>query len=395
MRKYLPTKIASYIGLVVQAVVNNFLPILFVAFQDIYGLSYEQLARIIVFNFVTQIITDLLTPKILNVLGYRGCAVMCQGTAALGLIMLGILPRVMGDTYTAIVISVVIYAFGSGLMEVALSPLVESLPSSNKKGSMAILHSFYCWGQAFTVLVTTALVALLGYGNWTYIPLIWAVIPSINMLSFLKVPIVEPPRDQKKDSFKTLFKNSRFRLYMIMMLAAGASEIAMAQWSSLFAQRALGVTKLVGDLAGPCAFAIFMGSGRIWYATVAKRVSFKKTLIWLNAGAFICYIAVAVLKIEFLSLVFCALCGFTVSISWPGIYSAGARDFPNGSAVMYSVFAMCGDMGCTLGPWVLGIVADNVGLNLGFAAAAVFPLVMILATALIIKKDCKLKENVI
>lgn len=393
MRKYLPTKIASYIGLVVQAVVNNFLPILFVALQDVYGLSYEQLARIIVFNFVTQIITDLLTPKILNRLGYRGCAIMCQGTAALGLSLLGILPRVMSDTYTAIIISVIIYAFGSGLMEVALSPLVENLPSSNKKGSMAILHSFYCWGQAFTVLVTTALVAVFGYKNWTYIPLIWAVIPFINMLSFLKVPIVEPPRDQKKDSFKTLFKNGRFRLYMVMMLAAGASEIAMAQWASLFAQRALGVTKVVGDLAGPCAFAIFMGSGRIWYAVVAKRVSFKKTLIWLNIGAFICYVAVAVLKIEFLSLIFCALCGFTVSISWPGIYSAGARDFPTGSAVMYSVFAMCGDMGCTLGPWVLGIVADNLGLKFGFAAASVFPLVMILATALMIKKDCKIQKN--
>ena len=178
-----------------------------------------------------------------------------------------------------------------------------------------------------------------------------------------------------------------------MMLAAGASEIAMAQWASLFAQRALGVTKVVGDLAGPCAFAIFMGSGRLWYAAVAKRVSFKKTLIWLNIGAFICYVAVAVLKVEFLSLIFCALCGFTVSISWPGIYSAGAGDFPTGSAVMYSVFAMCGDMGCTLGPWVLGIVADNLGLKFGFAAASVFPLVMILATALIIKKDCKLKKK--
>lgn len=393
MRKYLPTKIASYIGLVVQAVVNNFLPILFIAFQDVYGLSYEQLARIIVFNFATQIVTDLLTPRILNRLGYRVCAVMCQATAALGLILLGILPRVMSNTYIAIIISVIIYAFGSGLMEVALSPLVESLPSSNKKGSMAILHSFYCWGQAFTVIVTTGLVAVFGYKNWTYIPLIWAVIPIINMLAFLKVPIIEPTGDQKRDTFKSLFKNSRFKLYMVMMLAAGAAEIAMAQWASLFAQRALGVAKVVGDLAGPCAFAIFMGSGRIWYASVAKRVSFKKTLIWLNVGAFICYIAVAVLKLEFLSLVFCAICGFMVSISWPGIYSAGARDFPNGSAVMYSVFAMCGDMGCTLGPWVLGIVADSLGLEFGFAAASVFPLVMIIATILIIKKDCKMKKK--
>lgn len=393
MRRYIPTKIASYVGLMVQAVVNNFLPILFIALQDVYKLSYEQLARIIVFNFVTQMITDVCTPKILKVLGYRYCAVMCQGTAALGLVMLAILPNIMNDTYLAIILSVIVYAFGSGLMEVALSPLVENLPSKNKRGSMAILHSFYCWGQAFTVVVTTALVFLFGYRNWTFIPLVWAVIPFLNMFAFFKVPILEPKKDEKQETLKELLKNEKFRLYMVMMLCAGAAEIAMAEWASLFAQRALGVSKVIGDLAGPCAFALFMGTGRIWYAAVSKKLSFKKTLIALNIGAFVCYIAVAFLNIPFLSLIFCALCGFTVSISWPGLYSAGARDFPTGSTVMYSVFAMCGDTGCCLGPWVLGIVADKVGLNFGFAAASVFPLLMIVTTIVMIKKDCKLKQK--
>ena len=387
MNKYIPTKISSYVGLTVQAIVNNFLPILFIALQDVYGLSYEKLAHIIAVNFITQIFTDCTTPKILKYLGYRYCAVMCQFTAALGLTMLGILPNVMSNTYIAILMSVVVYAFGSGLMEVALSPLVENLPSKNKKGSMAILHSFYCWGQAITVLLTTAMVMVFGYDNWTYIPLIWAIIPFINMLSFFKVPIIEPAADQKQDSLKKLFKMPKFRLYMVMMLCAGAAEIAMAEWSSLFAQKALGVSKVVGDLAGPCAFAIFMGAGRLWYAAVSKKVSFKRTLILLNIGAFICYIGVAFCDIGFLSLLFCALCGFTVSISWPGIYSAGARDFPTGGAVMYSVFAMCGDTGCWLGPWILGLVADRVGLNLGFAAASVFPVIMVIACIVMIKKD--------
>ena len=393
MKKYIPTKISSYVGITVQAIVNNFLPILFIALQDVYGLSYEKLAHIIAVNFITQIFTDCTTPKILKYLGYRYCAVMCQFTAAVGLAMLGILPNVMSNTYSAILISVVVYAFGSGLMEVVLSPLVENLPSKNKKGSMAILHSFYCWGQAITVLATTALFYVFGYDRWTYIPLIWATIPFINMLSFFKVPIIEPPADQKQDGLTRLLKMPKFRLYMVMMLCAGAAEIAMAEWSSLFAQQALGVSKVVGDLAGPCAFALFMGAGRLWYAAVSKRVSLKRVLILLNIGAFICYIGVAFCKIGFLSLIFCAVCGFTVSISWPGIYSAGARDFPTGGAVMYSVFAMCGDTGCWLGPWILGLVADKLGLNLGFAAASVFPVIMIISCIVMIKKDCKLKKK--
>ena len=389
MRKYTSTKLACYVGYIVQAVVNNFLPILFIALQDVYGLGYEKLARLIVFNFVTQMITDFITPKIVGKIGYRKTAVMCQGAAALGLVMLGVLPRIMPDTYLAIILSIIVYAFGSGLMEVIMSPIIEMLPSDNKWGNMAFLHSFYCWGQMFTVIVTTALVALFGYSGWANIPLVWAVLPFLNMFSFFKVPIIEPEADSKKASLKDLIKSKKFVCYMIMMLCAGACEIAMAQWASMFAQQALGVSKVIGDIAGPCAFAVFMGIGRVWYGIVSKKVSFKKLLIILSILCFGCYITVAVCKIAFVALAFCALCGFTVSISWPGIYSLGAEDFPEGSSVMYSVFAMCGDTGCCLGPWVLGIVADSFGLNIGFAAAAVFPVIMILTTLISMKnKDC-------
>ena len=162
----------------------------------------------------------------------------------------------------------------------------------------------------------------------------------------------------------------------------------------MFAQQALGVSKVIGDLAGPCAFAIFMGTGRIWYAIMSNKLSFKKTLIVMSVLCFVCYMVVAVCKLPFVALIFCAACGFTVSISWPGIYSEGAKDFKNGSAVMFSVFAMCGDTGCCLGPWVLGVVADNFGLNIGFAVCAVFPIMMIIFTLLSIKnKDCKTKAQ--
>lgn len=389
--KYTSTKLSCYVGYVVQAVVNNFLPILFIALQDVYGLGYEKLARLILFNFVTQMFTDFITPKIVGKIGYRATAILCQGSAALGLAMLGILPRLVTDTYSAIIISIIVYAFGSGLMEVIMSPMIEMLPTKDKSGNMAFLHSFYCWGQAFTVVVTTLLVFLFGYKGWANIPLVWAVLPFINMFSFFKVPIVEPGKEEKKKSFGELIKIPRFIGYMVMMFCAGASEIAMAEWASMFIQQALGVSKVIGDLAGPCAFALFMGAGRLWYAKVSHKVSFKKTLLIMSALCFICYFVVALCNVPLVSLIFCAVCGFTVSISWPGIYSAGAREFPEGSSAMYSAFAMCGDTGCFFGPWMLGIIADSFGLNVGFAAMTVFPIVMILAVGFALKnKDCKI-----
>lgn len=388
--KYTSTKIACYVGYIVQAVINNFLPILFIALQDVYGLGYEKLARLIVFNFATQMATDLATPRIVKYLGYRKTAIMCQGAAAIGLSMLSILPEIMSNTYLAIIISIIVYAFGSGLMEVIMSPMIEMLPTKDKSGNMAFLHSFYCWGQAFTVIVTTALVFVFGYRGWAKIPLLWAILPFVNMFSFFKVPIVEPEEDKKEASFSTLIKSPIFIGYMIMMFCAGASELAMAEWASIFVQQALGVSKAIGDLAGPCAFAIFMGTGRIWYAKVSQRISFKKTLIVLNVCCLICYSVVAFCNLPVLSLVFCALCGFTVSIFWPGLYSAGAKYFPEGRSVMYCTFAMCGDTGCCLGPWVLGILADSYGLNVGFATMTVFPILMIITAALVLKnRDCK------
>ena len=389
-KKYLPTKLAGYVGFIVQAIVNNFLPILFIVFQDIYGLGYEKLGRLIVFNFATQLFIDLLTPKIVEKIGYRRASFLSQFAAFLGLCMMSVLPRVMENTYLGIVLSIMVYATGSGFMEVILSPMIEMLPTGNKSGNMAFLHSFYCWGQAFIVPITTALVFVFGYENWSYIPLIWAVVPFLNMFSFLKVPIVEPDKEQKQSTLIELLKTPKFVIYMLMMLCAGASEIAMSQWSSLFVQTALGIPKTIGDVAGPCVFALFMAGGRVVYAKFSKKVSFKRLLLWLNVICFVCYVMVAVCNVAALSLVFCALCGLSVSISWPGIYSAGARTFKTGGAVMFGVFAMCGDIGCALGPWVIGIVAEYSNLNYGFLAAAIFPLVMVFCTLYLLKnKYCK------
>ena len=384
-RKYLPTKLAGYVGFVVQAIVNNFLPILFIVFQDIYGIGYEKLGRLIVINFATQMFIDFITPKIIHKIGYRRAAFLCQFTACFGLCLMAVLPRIMTDTYLAIIISIMFYATGSGLMEVILSPMIEMLPTGNKSGNMAVLHSFYCWGQTVVVPLTTAMVFIFGRENWTYIPLVWAIVPFINMFAFLRVPIVEPDKEEKQSTFSELVKTPRFVVYMLMMLCAGASEIAMSQWSSLFVEQALGVSKAIGDIVGPCLFALFMALGRVIYASFSKKVSFTRLLIWLNLLCFICYVMVALCHIAALSLVFCALCGLSVSISWPGIYSAGARTFKTGGAVMFSAFAMCGDTGCALGPGLVGLVAEYTNLNIGFLAAAIFPFIMVICSIYILK----------
>ncbi|MBO5321165.1 MAG: MFS transporter [Clostridia bacterium] len=379
--KYTPTRLVCFVGFIVQAIINNYLPILFVALQDNYNLDYEKLAFLIVINFGTQMVIDLLTPKIAKAFGYRITAFISQFITFIGLVMMGILPQIMSDKYLAIAICAVVYATGSGLMEVILSPMVEILPTENQGGSMCILHSFYCWGQAATIIVTTLLIGVFGKENWSFIPLIWAVIPLVNSFAFLKVPIIEPRPDQKMATFFELFGRPKFRGFMLMMLCAGASEIAMAQWASLFAQRGLGVSKVVGDLAGPCAFALFMAIGRVYYGINAKKLDFKKAMLILSVFATVCYLGVALTKNEALSLGFCALGGLSVSIFWPAIYSRSAVEFTDGSTVMYGTFAMCGDIGCALGPWVLGSVADSLGLKMGFGVTAVFPLIMLIATA--------------
>ncbi|MBR4072901.1 MAG: MFS transporter [Clostridia bacterium] len=390
-KRYGFTKFSCYIGLVVQAIVNNFLPILFIALQENYGLSYEQLGRIILINFGTQIFADFMSPKLANRFGYKITAFLCQFLAALGLSSLAVLPLIIKNTYIAIIIPVIIYAFGSGIMEVILSPMVELLPSKNKGAGMAFLHSFYCWGQAFTVIGTTALVKIFGYGNWNFIPLVWAVIPFLNMFSFFAVPIIEPTEDDKKAKISFLLKDKTFICFMIFMVCAGASEITMAEWASLFAQRALGISKVAGDLLGPCAFAIFMGSGRIIFGALSGKISVRKVFIINNILCAICYLLVAFCNISVAALIACALCGFSVSLSWPGTYSMATAHFHTAGTAMFSVLALCGDFGCSFGPWLLGFVADLTGLHSGFAVSAFFPLIMIVTALFFLKeKDCKI-----
>lgn len=383
------TRLACYTGLVVQAIVNNFLPIIFIVFNENYGLSYEKLGRIIFINFFVQIFADFAATKISELLGYRFTAFLCQFLAALGLSLLCLLPEIMSDTYLAVLLSVCVYAFGSGLMEVILSPIIELLPLKNKGAQMSILHSFYCWGQAFTVIGTTLLIRLTGYNNWNYIPIIWAIIPFINSFAFLFVPIINPENEHNKTPISSLLKSKKFICFMVFMLCAGASEISMAQWASIFAQQTLGVSKVVGDILGPCAFAIFMGMGRIIFSIFSDKISLRKIFIINNILCTACYLLVAFCNIPAAALIGCAACGFSVSLSWPGTYSMASARFISSGTIMFSLLALCGDFGCSLGPWLLGVTADYFGLSSGFAVCAVFPVIMIITAMILKEKDCK------
>ena len=386
---YKSTKITCFIGFVVQAIINNFLPVLFIIFNTQYSLNYEQLGRLLFINFFVQLIVDAITPAIVKKTGYRGAAIACHGLASLGLCMLGILPLLFPNHISiCLVAAIVVYASGSGIIEVCISPIVELLPGDKKGADMAFSHSFYCWGQAFTVLISTLLIHLIGQNSWQFIPLIWAAIPLLNMLNFMRVPIVEEQNEPIGKTANTLFKNRDFWLFAIIMVCAGASEIAMAEWASLFAQKALGVEKTVGDLLGPCAFAICMGSGRVIFGLLDGKFNPKKALIINNILCIGCYIGVGLFSIPALSLIACALCGFTVSLSWPGTYSMAARHFPNGGTLMFSILALSGDLGCSMGPWLLGIVANKTTLETGFIVLAVFPAIMVITASMLRKEKC-------
>lgn len=389
LNSYKHTKLACFIGYGVQAVVNNFLPLLFIVFNTEYNINYEQLGRLVFINFFVQFIVDMLTPVIVKYFGYRGASISSHALAAFGFVLLGVLPMMFPNhVYTCLIISMLFYSSGSGIIEVCISPMVELLPGDKKGADMAFAHSAYCWGQATTVLVSTLLIFLLGQQNWQYIPLIWAVIPFVNMFAFTKVPLVEEEPDSTSKTAKNLFKNREFWIFVVIMICAGASEITMAEWASLFAQQALGVSKTVGDLLGPCAFAICMGSGRILFGLLDGKFNPKTALILNNILCLLCYIGVAVIDIPILSLVACALCGFSVSLSWPGTYSMAAKSFPTGGTLMFSLLALSGDFGCSTGPWLMGIVSNATTLETGFLVAAVYPLVMIFAAAMLRKEKC-------
>ncbi len=388
---YSPTILACYAGYITQATVNNLAPILFIVFQQSYGLSYERLSVLIMLNFATQLITDAVSVRVCRYISPRAMIVFAHIMCAAGLVLLGISPLILSDPFTGLCTAVIIYAVGGGLTEVLISPILEAIPDtvgSEKAAAMSLLHSFYCWGQVAVVAISTGFLSMFGQGLWYILPFIWAVLPAVNALVFSKVPIALQKSGKEELGILSLFRTKGFVFIMILMLCAGASELTMSQWSSLFAQQGLMVNKTMGDLLGPCLFAVLMGTGRVLYSVFADRISVYFILIASGTLCSVCYIVSALSDNAVLSLASCAVCGLSVAVMWPGTFSLAAAKIKNGGTGMFSIMALLGDLGCGAGPFIAGMICDRVtdsgfsdsaGMKTGFVFSVIFPVLLILS----------------
>ena len=382
---YAHTIYASYVGYITQAIINNFAPLLFLTFATDYDLTLDKITMITTINFLVQLAVDFICAKVIDKVGYRPAIMTAHACSALGLIGMAILPGLLGNAYVGLICAVVLYAIGGGIIEVLISPIVEACPTTKKEAAMSLLHSFYCWGHVGVVLISTAFFTLFGLENWKILACIWAIVPLANIFYFALVPIYSIVEEHEKMSLRTLLSQKVFWLLIVLMICAGASEQAMSQWASAFAESALKVSKTMGDLAGPCAFAIFMGSARAIYGKYSDRIPLKKMMAGSAVLCIICYLVAALSESPLMGLIGCAICGFSVGIFWPGTFSIAALRLPAGGTAMYALMALAGDLGCSSGPTVVGLVANafSGNLKIGLILALIFPAVMLLGVLII------------
>ena len=393
-KNYKKTLKACYLGFVTQAITANFAPLLFLTFRNSYGISLKQIAMIPLVFYFTQLTVDIAATKFADKIGYRICVTASQVVSALGLVLMAFLPQMMANHFAGIIISVVFYSVGSGLIEVLISPIVEACPFENKEGMMSLLHSFYCWGAAAVILGSTVFFAIFGTENWKILAVIWALVPLINTFNFISCPIERLVDDGQGMKPIQLLKLPLFWLMIILMVCSGASEIAMAQWASAFTEAAIGVSKTVGDLAGPCLFAVLMGISRVLYSRFSKKLKLAKVMLICGVMCAGCYLMAALAESAVLGLAGCAVCGFSVGIMWPGSISISSQKCPKGGTAMFAFLALAGDLGGMISPAVVGSVSEAAGGNLkaGLLAAAVFPVVLV--ADLIVVSRIKSKDTV-
>lgn len=381
---------ACFTGYIVQAIVNNFVPLLFLTFQRTYHIPLQQITLLVTFNFGIQLLTDLLSIAFVDRMGYRASMVLAHILSALGLICLTVLPERMGHPFAGILISVIVYAVGGGLLEVLVSPVVEACPSTHKEKAMSMLHSFYCWGHVGVVLFSSIFFKLAGIENWKLLAVLWAVIPILNALVFTRVPIAPVlPEGEEGMTIGTLFQNRTFWLLFVMMICAGASEQSVSQWASLFAEKGLGISKTAGDLAGPMAFAVLMGASRAFYGNYGEKINLDRFMAVSSVLCILSYLCLVFMPVPVLSLAGCALCGLAVGIMWPGTFSRASKALPAGGTALFALLALGGDIGCSGGPSLVGMVSGMCkgNLKIGILAALIFPVLLLTGAKFETKKD--------
>ena len=386
--KYQKTLIACYLGFITQAIAANFAPLLFLTFHRTYQISLGRIAFISTAFFFTQLLVDLFCAKYVDRIGYRRSVIASEVFSAAGLIGLAFLPSLLPDPYVGILISVIIYAMGSGLIEVLVSPIVEACPFDNKDSVMSLLHSFYCWGSVGVILLSTIFFAIFGIENWRILACIWALIPLYNTFNFISCPIESLTEEGEGLSIRQLCHIPIFWIALILLVCAGAREISMAQWASAYVESALGISKSIGDIIGPCLFAVMMGMSRSFYGKYGENIDLMKFMIGSGALCLVCYLLSALAPLPFLNLVGCAVCGFSVGIMWPGTISIASKKIPLGGTAMFALLAMAGDLGGSVGPGIVGFVTQNANDNLkvGMLAGCVFPTVLVLSVLLLKRK---------
>lgn len=387
-KNYKKTLIACYLGFVTQAISANFAPLLFLTFKSTYGITLEKIAMIPLVFYLAQLLIDLAATKFADKIGYRTCVVASQVLSAVGLGSMVFLPELLSIPFVGILISVVLYAVGSGLIEVLVSPIVEACPFDNKDGMMSLLHSFYCWGAMGVILGSTFFFAVFGVENWKILTIIWALVPLYNAFNFINCPIERLVEDGKSMSIGQLLRLPLFWLVIILMICSGASEATMAQWASAFTESALGVSKTVGDLAGPGLFAMFMGISRMLYGKFSEKLDLTKVMFICGAMCTGCYLLASLSASPVLGLIGCALCGLAVGIMWPGSISISSQKCPRGGTAMFAFLALAGDLGGMVSPAMVGSLAELAGGNLktGLLAATVFPVVLVFGLLILNKK---------
>ena len=395
MPNYKKTKTACYLGFITQAIAANFAPLLFLKFHRDYGISLGNIALISTVFFFTQLLVDLFCAKFVDKIGYRISIVASEVLSAAGLIALAFLPDLLPNAFAGILISVTVYAIGSGLIEVLVSPIVEACPFENKEATMSLLHSFYCWGSVGTIVISTAFFAIFGMNAWKWLTVIWALVPAINIYNFATCPIVPIVEEGKGMGIRQLAKKPLFWVAIILMVCAGASELAMAQWASAYAEAALGLSKTFGDLLGPCLFAVTMGISRVIYGKYGDKIKFTSFMIGSGALCVTCYLMASISANPVMGLIGCIFCGFSVGIMWPGTISISSKTFPTGGTAMFALLAMAGDLGGSIGPAIVGRVTQFAGDNIrvGMRVGLIFPTVLILMLIIISISAAKTKKN--
>lgn len=395
---YQKTMYACFLGYIVQAIVNNFAPLLFITFEESYQIPLSQITALITVNFGIQLLVDLLSAGFVDRIGYRLSIIIAHVFAAAGLGGLTILPDLFPSPFAGLLTAVVLYAIGGGLIEVLISPIMESCPTENKEKAMSLLHSFYCWGHVGVVLISTLFFKAFGIGQWKLLTFVWLLIPVFNGLVFWKTPIASLTGEGETGSVSmaSLFKEKTFWILMLMMMCAGASEQGVSQWASTFAEKGLGVSKTVGDLAGPMAFALLMGASRAFYGKYGDRVDLDRFMLGSGALCVLSYLCISLSPSPMVSLLGCALCGLSVGIMWPGSFSKASALIKNGKTAMFALLALAGDLGCSGGPGLVGYVSSaSLGnLKTGILAAVIFPVLMILGILLICQKSRKIHSSI-